>query len=175
MYLFAHPKMFLFRFGVFFVLGGELLRLWASGYVKTYRGQMEEVRELTTAGPYAYLRNPLYLANGLIGFGIVLLSGLLWVLPVFLGSFILLYGSIIRAEEDFLEGKFGEAYREYTRSVPRFVPRLFPYPRRMGNFSFRVLFEKETTTLVTLALVILLFYLRGFGFLKVLDRLLPGL
>jgi len=171
-FLFAHPQALLFWPGVSCILGGELLRLWASGYIKTYRGPMEEVEELVTSGPYAYLRNPLYLANGIIGCGVVLLSGILWALPLFLGSFVLLYGSIIRAEEAFLEEKFGAAYREYAASVPRFVPRLLPYPKRKGTFAPKVLWEKESTTLLTLGLVVLLFYLRGFGVLRVLDRLL---
>jgi len=171
-FLFARPQASLFWPGVLCILGGELLRLWASGYIKTYRGPMEEVGELVTSGPYAYLRNPLYLANGIIGCGVVLLSGILWALPLFLGSFVLLYGSIIRAEEAFLEEKFGAAYREYATSVPRFVPRLLPYPKRKGTFAFEVLWKKESTTLLTLGLVVLLFYLRGFGVLRVLDRLL---
>lgn len=174
-YLFAHPQPPLFRLGVFLILLGELLRLWACGYIKTYRGPMEEVEELTTAGPYAYLRNPLYLANGCIGLGIVFLSGILLLVPLFLGVFAFLYGSIIRAEEAFLAKRFGKVYREYASSVPRFVPRLAPYPNRQGTFSFRVLLEREVITLGTLALVILLFHLRGFGFLRILDRLFLGL
>lgn len=174
-YLFAHPEAALFRLGVLFIVLGEALRLWACGYIKTYRGPMEEVEELTTAGPYAYLRNPLYLANGCIGLGIVLLSGLLALIPLFLGVFALLYGTIIRAEEAFLLERFGKAYREYAASVPRFVPRLRPYPKRKGTFAFRVLLERETATVGTLVFVVLLFYLRGFGFLRVLDRLFPWL
>ncbi|MBC7217541.1 MAG: isoprenylcysteine carboxylmethyltransferase family protein, partial [Candidatus Caldatribacterium sp.] len=164
-YLFARPRFPLFHLGILLIILGEALRLWACGYIKTYRGPMEEVEELTTAGPYAYVRNPLYLANGCIGLGIVFLSGLLALVPLFLGIFLVLYGSIIRAEETFLAGRFGEAYRKYASSVPRFVPRLSPYPERKGTFSLRVLLERETMTLATLAVTILLFYLRGFGFL----------
>lgn len=171
-YLFAHPRVPLFRLGVLLIVLGECLRLWACGYIKTYRGPMEEVVELTTAGPYAHLRNPLYLANGCIGLGIVFLSGLLALVPLFLGVFAFLYGSIVRAEEAFLTRRFGAAYEEYAASVPRFVPRLVPYPKRRGTFSFQVLLRRETITLGTLALVILLFYLRGFGPLRVLDRIL---
>lgn len=174
-YLFSRPSPFLFRLGILCICLGEVLRLWASGYIKTYRGPMEEVGELVTSGPYAYVRNPLYLANGLIGLGITLLSGILWAIVLFGGIFAFLYGSVVRAEEAFLEEKFGEAYREYARYVPRFFPRLTPYSRRKGSFSFRVLWEKESITLCTLFLVVLLFYLRGFGFLQVLDRLFFGL
>ncbi|MCS7242889.1 MAG: isoprenylcysteine carboxylmethyltransferase family protein [Candidatus Caldatribacterium sp.] len=174
-YLFAHPTVPLFRLGLLLVILGECLRLWACGYIKTYRGPMEEVRELTTAGPYAYLRNPLYLANGCIGLGIVFLSGLLVLVPLFLGVFIFLYGSIIRAEEAFLAKRFGAVYEEYASAVPRFVPRLVPYPKRKGTFSLQVLLKRETATLGTLVFVVLLFYLRGFGVLRILDRIFLGL
>ncbi len=174
-YLFSHPSPSLFRLGILCIGLGEVLRLWASGYIKTYRGPMEEVGELVTSGPYAYVRNPLYLANGLIGLGIAFLSGVLWTLVLFGGIFVVLYGPIVQAEEAFLEEKFGEAYREYARCVSRFFPRLTPYPKRRGSFSFPVLWEKESITLCTLSLVVLLFYLRGFGFLRVLDRLFFGL
>lgn len=170
-YCFAQPRLPLFRLGIVLIVLGEVLRLWACGYIKTYRGPMEEVEELTTAGPYAYLRNPLYLANGCIGSGIVCLSGLLILFPVFLGCFALLYGSIVSAEEAFLAARFGRAYEAYAQSVPRFFPRFTPYPERKGTFSLRVLLERESITLVTLTSVVVLFYLRGFGFLRVLDRL----
>jgi hypothetical protein len=141
------------------------------GYIKSYRGPMQEVERLTTAGPYAYLRNPLYIANGIIGTGIALISDLWWSIILFWFAFYLLYFPIIRAEENFLEKTFGATYGNYTQKVPRFLPRFSPYPERNGTFSWRVIGEKEITTIFTLGIVILLFYFRGFGFLKILDRL----
>ncbi|NSW76167.1 MAG: isoprenylcysteine carboxylmethyltransferase family protein [Candidatus Atribacteria bacterium] len=166
LFLFAHPQKVHFLYGLFLMGFGEALRIWAVGYIKNYRKAMEEdVEELTTCGPYAYTRNPLYLANGVIGTGIVLLSGLWWVVFLFWMAFVVLYGSIVRAEEAFLEKKFGHIYQSYRNEVPRFLFRLTPYQGKKKPFSWEVVFQKEIITLVTLGVVVLLFYLRGFGFL----------
>jgi len=170
-FLFAHPHHPLFSWGIALICLGEGLRIWGVGYIKNYRGPMQEVERLTTAGPYAYLRNPLYLANGIIGTGIAIISGLWWSIILFWFAFYLLYFPIIQAEEKFLENNFGETYKAYIRRVPRFFPRFSPYPDRNGTFSWRVIGKEETTTLFTLGAAVLLFYLRGFGFLKILDRL----
>lgn len=165
-FILAHPQRTLFTYGLWLIGLGEVLRIWAVGYIRNYRGAMEEdVEELTTCGPYAYVRNPLYLANGIIGTGIVLLSGLWWVVIVFWAIFVVLYGSIVKAEEAFLEGKFGEDYRAYRASVPGFFFRFSPYPGGKKPFSWKVVLQKESITLSTLGVVVLLFYLRGFGFL----------
>lgn len=172
-FLFAHPHYPLFSWGIALTCLGEGLRIWGVGYIKNYRGPMQEAERLTTAGPYAYLRNPLYLANGIIGTGIAIISGLWWSIILFWLAFYLLYFPIIRAEESFLENKFGESYKTYAREVPRFFPRLSPYPERNGTFSWRAIEKKEIITLFTLGAAIFLLYLRGFGFLKILNRLFP--
>jgi protein-S-isoprenylcysteine O-methyltransferase Ste14 len=166
-FLFAHPRTSLFIYGLLFVGCGEALRIWAVGYIRNYRKAMEkDVEELTTSGPYAYLRNPLYLANGIIGTGVVFLSGRIVMVAVFWVVFVVLYGSIVKAEEAFLEQKFGKSYQEYRAAVPGFFFRFTPYPGKKQPFSWEVVARKETTTIATLGLVVLLFYLRGFGFLS---------
>jgi len=168
----ARPCWSLFSYGLLLVLGGEILRLWGVGYIKNYRGDMEsEVCQLVTSGPYAYMRNPLYLANGIIGIGITFLSGLWWSTVLFLLLFVVLYGTIVKAEEAFLEERFQDKYRLYRECVPAFGWRLPPYRGEKQTFSWRIILKEEVTTLVTLFLVTLLFYWRGFGFLRLLDRL----
>jgi protein-S-isoprenylcysteine O-methyltransferase Ste14 len=100
------------------VLPGLLLRGYASGYVK-------KNRELTTAGPYAYTRNPLYLGSMLMaaGFAVALLS--LLVAAVLACGFALVYVPVIAAEERFLRVQFAR-YAAYSRAVPRLLPRLTP-------------------------------------------------
>jgi protein-S-isoprenylcysteine O-methyltransferase Ste14 len=94
-------------------------RCWASLYVGGRKN-----RELVTAGPYAYMRNPLYFfsALGLAGvgltFGSLILSALLF-------AFTCLVFSYVAAREVVaLDAIFGEAYRRYRGSVPAFFPRL---------------------------------------------------
>jgi protein-S-isoprenylcysteine O-methyltransferase Ste14 len=100
------------------VLPGLWLRGYAAGYVK-------KNRELTMTGPYAHLRNPLYLGSMLIAFGfaVALLS---WAMALVLAvGFALIYIPVIASEERFLRGTFPE-FDTYCRSVPRLIPRLSP-------------------------------------------------
>jgi protein-S-isoprenylcysteine O-methyltransferase Ste14 len=98
------------------VLPGLWLRGYASGYVK-------KNQELTVTGPYAHVRNPLYLGSMLIaaGFAVALLS-----LPVALVlalGFTVIYVPVIASEERFLRSAF-PGFDEYCRQVPRLIPRL---------------------------------------------------
>ena len=100
------------------VFPGLWLRAYASGYVK-------KNQELTTTGPYAYVRNPLYLGSILIaaGFAVALSS---WPVALALAvMFIAIYVPVIASEERFLRATFPE-FPEYCRRVPRLIPRLTP-------------------------------------------------
>ena len=100
------------------VLPGLWLRGYAAGYVK-------KNEELTTTGPYAYTRNPLYLGSMLIAFGFAAASQS-WLLVVLLAVlFFSIYLPTIRSEEEFLRGSF-PSFAEYARNVPRLFPRITP-------------------------------------------------
>ena len=97
------------------ILGGGI-RTWSSGYIR-------KNKELAVTGPYAYTRNPLYLGNFLIGLGFVIMLNRPVLVAVFLVVFGLVYRALIREEEAVLSGKFGGAYEDYLKKVPRFFPR----------------------------------------------------
>lgn len=102
------------------VLPGLWLRAYASGYVK-------KNQELTTTGPYAHVRNPLYLGSILIaaGFAVALMS---WPVALALAiMFVAIYVPVIASEERFLRATFPE-FDQYCRHVPRLIPRLTPAP-----------------------------------------------
>ena len=140
-----------FKLGLPLILAGELVRIWSLGFLEK-RGKI-----LATAGPFAYVRNPLYLGNFLIGLGVILAANRLWLTGVFLVGFVILYrGTVAREEEDLLQ-KFGEAYRTYLSAVPCFVPRLTPHSSGSG-ISFRrerFLQYREHITWVGLVLFLL--------------------
>lgn len=99
--------------------------LWLRGYAA---GTVKKNRELTTTGPYAHTRNPLYLGSMLIaaGFALALLS---WLVALVLTmGFLVIYVPVIAAEERFLRATFPE-YGDYTHGVPRLIPRLIPVRR----------------------------------------------
>jgi len=111
------------------VFAGFGLRAWGSAYAGGHtRGRSIEAPRLATGGPYAHVRNPIYLGNVLIGFGMVGLLGDPWLLPLCLAVLAFLYFPIIPAEEEFLLRTFGDEYRRYREAVPRLWPRLRPWP-----------------------------------------------
>lgn len=79
-------------------------------------------RALHVVGPYARLRNPLYVANGLITGGLALLAGGPVALATAMGLVALVYHLAVLHEEQALVSAFGDAYREYLRRVPRWLP-----------------------------------------------------
>jgi protein-S-isoprenylcysteine O-methyltransferase Ste14 len=100
------------------VLPGLCLRGYAAGYVK-------KNSELTITGPYAHVRNPLYLGSILIaaGFAVALMS---WPFAVVLVVFFLMiYVPVIASEEAFLRDTFLE-FEWYCARVPRLIPRITP-------------------------------------------------
>jgi protein-S-isoprenylcysteine O-methyltransferase Ste14 len=114
------------------VVPGLWLRGYASGYVK-------KNQELTTTGPYAYTRNPLYLGSMLIaaGFAVALLS---WPVALLLtAGFLVIYVPVIASEERFLRATF-LGFEAYCRRVPRVFPRLGPAvgpgDDRSGHFAW---------------------------------------
>jgi steroid 5-alpha reductase family enzyme len=107
------------------VVPGLLLRGYASGYVK-------KNSELTITGPYAHVRNPLYLGSILIaaGFAVALMS---WQFAVaLLVFFLLIYVPVIASEEAFLRDTFLE-FEWYCARVPRLIPRITPVVAPDGN------------------------------------------
>ena len=117
-----------FTIGLALVLGGQLLRFWAAGYIPKYRTEVIGAPVLVTWGPYKWWRNPLYAGNAIMGLGWSLMVGWGWVVA-FVIAFMLLYSMIIiPAEEEFLADKFGAEYAEFKKRVPQ----LIPFPR--GGF-----------------------------------------
>jgi protein-S-isoprenylcysteine O-methyltransferase Ste14 len=114
--------------GFFLVLIGLGLRIWASSFAGRHtRSQEIEGDKLAVAGPYAYVRNPIYLGSVVLGSGMVLLIGdRRLVIPCAL-TFLALYFGLIPAEEEFLTTKFPDEYAAYCRNVPRLIPRLTPW------------------------------------------------
>lgn len=98
---------------------GLTVRGWAAGSI-------HKDRELSTGGPYAHTRNPLYLGSFLIGLGVAVAGGR-WELVVLFGLlFTAVYRRVMRHEARLLQERFGERYTHWSRAVPLFFPRAVP-------------------------------------------------
>ena len=106
--------------GVSLAVLGAVLRGWAAGTI-------HKNRVLTTTGPYAFTRNPLYLGTFFIGLGLAAATGRYWLVPAFMVTYLAVYGWQMRHEARSLEVRFGEPYRHYAANVPLFVPRFTRY------------------------------------------------
>lgn len=124
-------------------LAGLALRAWAAGTI-------HKDEALTTSGPYALTRNPLYLGSFLIGFGLAVAGGH-WIWPaLFVGFFSVVYGPTIAREAEGLSRRFGEEYAQYASRVPAFLPRLAAHgDRSLRGFAWsRYLSHREWEALV---------------------------
>lgn len=102
---------------------GELIRIWATSHAgKHTRSRLIKAGELVTSGPYAHVRNPIYVGNFFIGLGMVLIAEAFALVPVFIAFFALQYRAIVATEEHFLNERFGAEYDRYRRAVTRWIP-----------------------------------------------------
>lgn len=130
MIIFAQPTPLSMAIGAIVVVVGELMRFWGVAYAGSLTRVTGSVGapELIVAGPFAYVRNPLYVGNITIYTGIGIMSNALWpwlVITAFCW-FVFQYIVIVKLEEGFLAKEFAN-YAEYRANVPRFIPRLTPY------------------------------------------------
>lgn len=109
---------------------GLALRAWAAGHIT-------KDRRLTATGPYAYVRNPLYLGSLTAAAGFALASRS-WLLAVlFAAFFVLLYLPAIQLEQQHLRELFPD-YDAYAARVPALLPRLRPAEGPAARFCWRL-------------------------------------
>jgi len=165
------PSIYSFIIGTVVLLIGEAIRIWGVGYAGvTTRSDKVEAPLLVTAGPYSYIRNPLYAGNFLIGLGFCIMACgavnvylKVFMTIFFLFSYIFVYGTIIPLEENFLKEKFGEVYIKYLASVPRIIPFKKAYEYKEGTFSWEPVKKGEIHTFIYLGIAFIIFALRAFG------------
>ncbi len=161
----ARPTLAGFCQGLTWALMGEALRLWAIGYSgEPTRGQVLDAPQLVTAGPYAYLRNPLYVGNMLNSLGVLTAAFFPWDIPRILGLWLAVVGLYLflgSHEEKFLGRLFGAEYEEYRRNVPAWWPNRRGYTKPNGQFCPRRSLRFERTSLVWWCLIWLVLGVKG--------------
>jgi protein-S-isoprenylcysteine O-methyltransferase Ste14 len=160
----APPNPWLTAGGIALTAGGELLRLWAVRHIGTVsRTRSERLGPLVATGPFAHVRNPLYIGNIALWTGLALTTRLVWLAPVAIVVFGTVYHVIVRWEERLLDSRLGNAYRAYAARVPRWFPafnRTAESPRSAALFSWRDTLFSERGTLIAIAAAYLLIWLK---------------
>ncbi len=112
--LLSHPAPRALAYGLPVSVLGLLIRAWAAGH-------LEKNMRLAETGPYAYVRNPLYIGTLLVAAGLVI-SSRRWILAVIFGAvFVLIYLPVIELEEQHLRKLFPN-YESYANRVPSLIP-----------------------------------------------------
>ena len=170
MLIFAKPTVASLIIGFLLALTGEAVRFWGVSIAGTETRTTGPVgaTNLIIDGPFAYVRNPLYVGNMLmyIGVGIMSFALMPYLLIVAYAFFLVQYTMIVTREEEHLHTAFGDEYDRYVANVPRFVPRLRPYAgqhsfHRDADLSRGLLSERRTLQafgILTAAIVGLYFF-----------------
>lgn len=166
MFVFYNGNVLSWLIGSLILIIGELIRIWGVAYAGSITRTTTSVKanNLVTDGPFAYVRNPLYIGNILIyfGFGIISLALFPYLQILALLWFLFQYYLIIKIEEDFLESKFGEVYTNYKSKVHRILPK-FSFEKRINNLQRTPYYKKalrsETNTLQALIFIPILLFI----------------
>lgn len=157
--------------GFIIALTGELIRLWGVSWAGSETRTTGGVGGtfLIISGPFSFVRNPLYVGNILMYFGLGIMSYALfpYLQLIAISFFVLQYHLIVKEEEEFLRKKFGEAYINYFQNVPRFFPRITPYKKdkiEQPTFQLNMGLKSEIRTLqaftAVTVLIVIKWYLR---------------
>jgi protein-S-isoprenylcysteine O-methyltransferase Ste14 len=108
--------------GALILGGGALIAVGEQAFTRvgTNVPPWEPALALATTGIYARLRNPMYVGGTLLLAGIAVALASDWLAILLLPTALLLHFGVVRREERYLEAKFGEDYRRYKASVPRY-------------------------------------------------------
>jgi protein-S-isoprenylcysteine O-methyltransferase Ste14 len=155
--VFGKPSAFSVATGLPLAFAGEVVRMWAVGYSgATTRGDKVTAPALVTAGPYAYVRNPLYIGNFVTAAGFALAFTGKNSAPVrfalvagSLAAMLGVYAVIVPHEEGYLRETFGGDFDDYTARVPRVVPALEPSEPQQGSYDPQVIAKAESRTWLT--------------------------
>lgn len=111
---FAQPAAGSIAAGIPIAVCGLAIRAWAAGH-------LAKNETLATSGPYAYIRNPLYLGTLLTAAGVVVAARQAGLAILFAGVFLLVYLPVIQLEEQKLRELF-PSFRAYAEAVPALLP-----------------------------------------------------
>lgn len=159
--IFGKPTVLSATIGVLIIVFGELFRIYSVSFIGAVSRTRSEStgRQLVTGGPFAYVRNPLYIGNFFISIGFAVFSGSSWLILLTAILFAAQYHFIVVYEEANLSQKFGEEYDKYQRQTPSWFPAVWPrldeieWPR---EYSTALKSERRTLSAISILLLLLL-------------------
>ena len=128
--VFARPTWTRLAIGFAVACAGEALRVWAAGH-------LEKNREVTTSGPYRWMKHPLYNGSGIIAIGVMIAADNFFVSLLVLTYIMTTVPAAIWTEERHLRSTFGDLYDRYARDETPRVARHFSLERAMRNKEYR--------------------------------------
>lgn len=110
----------------FMIIGGILVLLCVVVFILRGKGTpavFDPPTEFVATGPYAYVRNPMYIGGFilLIGFGLYYTSISILILSIILLELFHLF--VVFIEEPALEKLFGKSYFDYKMQINRWIPK----------------------------------------------------
>lgn len=155
----------LFCFAI--VLFGLMIRIFTVAYIPegtSGRNRNEQIAEtLNTQGIYSIVRNPLYVGNFFIFLGITCMSESWEIIVANSALMLIFYTLIVFKEEEFLQEKFGDAYKQWAERVNCFVPSFKHFEKTDRKFSLKKVIKNEHDTwLSTLICFVCIEIVRGY-------------
>ncbi len=156
----SHASWYNWIAGFVLILVGEMIRLaGVAGAGTVTRRRSRDVQRLVNYGVFGWVRNPLYVGNFFIWMGFVVISGVLWFLPLAIVIFAVEYSLIVAYEEGVLESIFGAEYLAYKQTTPRWIPRP-PKQRETGPHNWGEAWRSEISTFMQYAALIVIFAIK---------------
>ena len=159
-YLKGTTSLFLLGTGLIIVAIGIVFRMYCASYLLgRHIVTKVEAEFLCVSGPFAHLRNPLYLGNFIICLGSCIAFNEWYSYLIGFGNFIFLYSFIIPHEEEFLQEKFGDNYLEYKANIKRFIPRITGYKSHTEIFpNYKLGILREISHLIVLVVLFVVLF-----------------
>ncbi len=126
----ARPTWTSWGFGLAVACVGEAIRIWAAGHI-------EKDREVTTSGPYRWMRHPLYVGSSVMALGVVIATRSPVVAVLAALYMFTTISAAVTTEEARLRQAFGDAYDSYARAQGPRVARAFSVARVVRNREYR--------------------------------------
>jgi protein-S-isoprenylcysteine O-methyltransferase Ste14 len=144
--IFAEPTFAGILTGMILIFLGEGIRIWAAGHL-----QKNEV--LTVTGPYAYVKNPLYIGSIFITTGFCIMADNIYLLAVAFFMFCFHYIPYKKkVEGDRLKRRFGSQYEDYDEKVPEYLPQRKRYSDQKGSWQANHFIENSEEGILLLVL-----------------------